>query len=73
MFTGAVTLEEFRHEHGLEYKRLLESGELQKYLVDAPSEPMRLGSKILGFCLIAAGLCLLLMVATGWIRSMVTG
>ena len=73
MFTGAVTLEEFRHEHGLEYKRLLDSGELQKYLVDAPSEPMRLGSRILGFCLIAIGLMLLLMVATGWIRSMLTG
>ena len=49
MFTGAVPLEEFRREHALEYKRLVRSGELSKHLVDVPSEPMMLGSKILGF------------------------
>jgi len=70
MFTGAVPLEEFRREHGLEYQRLLKSGELAKHLVDAPSEPMTLGSKILGFSLIAFGLMLLVFVMNGWIRSM---
>ena len=70
MFTGAVPLEEFRREHTLEYKRLVESGELSRYLVDAPSRPMTLGSKILGFCLIAVGLLLLVFVLNGWVRSM---
>ena len=65
MFHGTFTLEEFKHEHKLEYERLVKSGQLQKYLVDAPSRPMMLRSKILGFVLIAIGLSLLAMVATG--------
>jgi cytochrome b subunit of formate dehydrogenase len=72
MFTGAVPLEEFRREHALEYKRLLDSGELAKHLVDAPTEPMTLGSKMLGFSLIAFGLMLLVFVMTGWIGSMLS-
>ena len=36
MFTGTMTLEHFVRDHPLHYKRLVESGELQKYLVDAP-------------------------------------
>jgi thiosulfate reductase cytochrome b subunit len=70
MFTGAVPLEEFRREHALEYQRLKASGELQRHLVDAPSAPMKLGSKILGFALIAFGLFLLAFVASGFIRSL---
>ena len=72
MFTGSVPLEEFRHEHTVEYNRLVQTGELSKYLVDEPSRPMALGSKILGFSLIAFGLILLIMVLTGFIGS-VTG
>ncbi|HJW11659.1 MAG TPA: cytochrome C, partial [Albitalea sp.] len=34
MFTGAVPIEEFAHEHAVEYRRLVETGQLQKYLVD---------------------------------------
>jgi hypothetical protein len=67
MFTGAVPLEEFRREHALEYLRLKESGELDKHLVDAPSRPMTLGSKILGFTLIAIGLALLVLVLSGFV------
>jgi cytochrome c551/c552/cytochrome b subunit of formate dehydrogenase len=66
MFTGTVPVEEFRREHTLEYDRLVQTGELQKYLVDAPSQPMTLGSKILGFTLIAFGLALLLLVLIGF-------
>ncbi|MFN7087341.1 MAG: cytochrome C, partial [Burkholderiales bacterium] len=65
MFTGAVPLEEFAREHTLEYQRLVKSGELEKYLVEAPSRPMTLGSKILGATLICIGLLLLLFVAVG--------
>ncbi|MDH3320850.1 MAG: cytochrome C [Betaproteobacteria bacterium] len=65
MFTGAVPLEEFRHEHALEYQRLVASGELARHLVDAPSSSMTLGSKILGFTLIAIGLVLLVLVIIG--------
>jgi cytochrome b subunit of formate dehydrogenase len=73
MFTGAVPLEEFRREHAMEYQRLVDSGELSKHLVDVPSKPMMLGSKILGFTLIAFGLTLLVFVMTGWIGSMLAG
>ncbi|HLE93563.1 MAG TPA: hypothetical protein VI543_03150 [Sulfuricaulis sp.] len=69
MFTGAVSLEEFRREHALEYNRLVETGQLAKYLVDAPSRPMTLASKILGFTLIAVGLILLILVLIGFISG----
>ena len=69
MFTGTVPLDEFRREHSLEYRRLLESGELKNYLVDAPSHPMTLGSRILGLALIAIGLTLLVLVLVGFFGS----
>jgi hypothetical protein len=64
-----MTLEVFRREHPLHFQRLRDSGELQRYLVDAPSPPMRLGSKILGFTLIAVGLILLFGVAIGFVTA----
>jgi predicted CXXCH cytochrome family protein len=66
MFTGTVSLEEFRHDHSLEYDRLVKSGEIGKFLVEAPSAPMTLASKVLGFTLIAVGLMLLAGVAVGF-------
>ncbi len=66
MFTGVQSLEEFRRDHAAQYQRLVETGQLEKYLVDAPSQPMTLGSKILGIVLIACGLTLLLLVAIGF-------
>jgi cytochrome b subunit of formate dehydrogenase len=66
MFTGTQSLEEFRHEHPAQYQRLLESGELQKRLVDAPSRPLHVGSVILGLALLAIGLTLLALVGSGF-------
>jgi len=71
MFTGAVPLEHFRREHALEYQRLVESGELERHLVDAPSRPMTVGSRILGFVLIGIGLVLLALVAAGFVGSLI--
>ncbi len=65
MFTGSMPLEEFKHEHRVEYNRLVASGELEEYLVDAPSQPEMRGAKILGFTLIAFGLALLVLVLIG--------
>lgn len=65
MFTGAMPLEEFKHEHTVEYRRLVENGELEKYLVEAPSAPMTFFSKILGATLILIGLTLLVLVLNG--------
>jgi len=69
MFTGSVAIDEFRREHPLQYRRLVETGELDKYLVDAPSPPMARGSKVLGIVLIVVGLVLLAMVIAGFLRG----
>jgi cytochrome b subunit of formate dehydrogenase len=73
MFTGSMRLEEFKREHRVEYNRLLASGELEKYLVDAPSQPMTLGAKVLGFTLIAFGLLLLVFVLIGIAGNVASG
>ena len=65
MFTGAMPLEQFKSEHRVEYNRLVASGELEKYLVDAPTRPMTLVSTILGFVLICCGLILLVLALAG--------
>ena len=67
MFTGSQSLEEFRREHRAQYDRLVASGELEKYLVDAPSQPFKFGSKVLGLVLIAVGLILLVLVSVGFL------
>jgi hypothetical protein len=66
MFTGTQSLQEFRHEHAAQYQRLVETGELEKYLVDAPSRPFTLASRVLGLILIAFGLALLAMIGIGF-------
>jgi cytochrome b subunit of formate dehydrogenase len=66
MFTGSMPVEEFAREHAVEYRRLVETGEIHKHLVDAPSQPMTTGSKILGFTLITFGLTLLTLVFVGF-------
>ena len=66
MFTGTQSLEEFRMDHPAYYQRLVDSGELEKYLVDAPSNRMTRYSKILGLSLLAFGLLLLVLIAVGY-------
>jgi cytochrome b subunit of formate dehydrogenase len=73
MFTGKMPLEEFKREHLVEYNRLVASGELSKYLVDAPSQPMTRASKILGFTLMGCGLLLLIMVINGFSHHLFGG
>lgn len=69
MFTGTQSLDEFRSDHPAQYQRLVDSGELERYLVDAPSRPMALGSKILGLILIFVGLTLLFLVGIGFFTA----
>jgi len=67
MFTGRVPLELYIHEHRREYERLKASGELDKYLVDAPTEPQAKSASLLGATLISFGLFLLTLVITGFL------
>ncbi|MBK7955798.1 MAG: cytochrome C [Candidatus Accumulibacter sp.] len=69
MFTGTITIEDLKQDHPLQYQRLLESGELEKHLVDAPSAPMLKASRVLGFTLIVMGLILLTLLGTGFVSS----
>jgi hypothetical protein len=73
IFTGSMPMEEFRREYTAEYKRLVETGELEKYLVDEPAQPMTLASKLLGFALMAVGLVLLVMMVNGFIAKLMAG
>lgn len=66
MFTGCVPLHEYKHEHSVDYQRLVDSGELEKYLVDPPSRKMTLASKVLGTILIVIGLVELVLVLNGF-------
>ena len=66
MFTGTQSLHEFKHEHAAQYKRLVETGQLEKYLVDAPSASFTLASKILGVVLLVFGLTLLVLIGIGF-------
>jgi len=66
MFTGRVPLEIYKHEHRREYDRLMASGELEKYLVDAPSKPQSQTASLLGAVLITFGLVLLTLVFLGF-------
>jgi cytochrome b subunit of formate dehydrogenase len=69
MFTGTFSLEEFKHDHGVEYQRLVDSGELEKHLVDAPSAGQLAASRVLGFALILIGLTLLTLVGIGFFTT----
>ncbi|HJV28574.1 MAG TPA: cytochrome b/b6 domain-containing protein [Aromatoleum sp.] len=70
MFTGTLSLDDFRRHHREQYERLLASGELEKHLVDAPSKPMTLASKLLGLVLIGFGLVLLVLVGIGFFSAL---
>jgi|SRR5208282_2726548 len=65
IFTGSMPLEEFKREYGVEYARLVETGQLANHLVEAPSRPMTIGSGILGFSLVIIGLVLLVLMVIG--------
>ena len=67
MFTGRVPLEMYIHEHRREYERLKASGELDQYLVSAPTGPQARSASLLGASLITFGLFLLTLVITGFL------
>ena len=69
MFTGTLSMKEFRHEREVEYQRLLADGTLEHYLVPPPSKRAVLISRIVGFTLLFIGLILLLLVIIGFFRQ----
>lgn len=65
IFTGVIPIDEFKHDHRLEYERLVEAGELDKHLVHRPSRRMSLAASFITTVLIMAGLALLTLVLIG--------
>jgi cytochrome b subunit of formate dehydrogenase len=65
IITGAIPLEEFKHDHHLEYERLVAAGELEKHLIKRPSRRVDLASSFITTVLIIAGLTLLTLVLIG--------
>ncbi|GMQ83610.1 MAG: cytochrome c3 family protein [Gammaproteobacteria bacterium] len=70
MFTGTLSLEEFKEERPLEYERLVKEGKLDDYLVEPPSDKLVRSSRILGFTLIVIGLILLVLVLLGFLQGL---
>jgi cytochrome b subunit of formate dehydrogenase len=65
IFTGKIPIEEFKHDHRLEYERLVAIGELEKHLVRRPSRRADLAASFLASVLIIVGLTLLTLVLYG--------
>lgn len=65
IFTGAIPIEEFKHDHRMEYERLVAAGELDKHLVKRPSRRFDLVASFITSVLIIAGLTLLTLVLIG--------
>lgn len=60
IFTGRMTLERFKHERPLEYQRLAESGEIEKYLEAPPTRGELLHARVFGYTVMIAGLLLMI-------------
>ena len=64
MFTGKMNIERFMEERPLEYQRLVETGELEKYIVEAPTAREKRNAYLFGAIGLVTGL--ILAVAIIW-------
>jgi hypothetical protein len=62
IFTGRVTLDELKYDKPGEYEAMVESGELEKHLVDAYPGSKERGLKIFGALALTFGLVLLSLI-----------
>jgi hypothetical protein len=58
IFTGSMSLAELEHDRPELYRRLKESGELEQYLVDAPSPAFSKVVRVFGMTALTVGLTL---------------
>lgn len=61
IFTGRVPLEEFKEDRPRQYQQLVESGELEKYIVDAPNPMLIKAARIFGSVALSLGVSLILI------------
>ncbi len=62
IFTGSVPIEELKKDRPRLYKQLVESGELEKYLVNPPSKRFLIAVKIFGFAALATGIVFIILI-----------
>jgi cytochrome b subunit of formate dehydrogenase len=62
IFTGRLTLEEFKEDRPREYEQLVASGRLQEHLVDPMDPRVVKALRIFGFCALTIGLGLILLI-----------
>ena len=58
VFVGSMPLSRFKDERAREYERLVSRGELERYLVDAPSPEALARARVFGFVALTIGLAL---------------
>ena len=62
IFTGKMSLERFKAERPLEYERLVESGELEDYLVEPPNERQIRDAYLFGSIFLVIGIMLAIFI-----------
>ena len=62
IFTGRMTLEEFKEDRPREYEELVREGRLEEHMVDPLPEPFVRALKIFGFTALAIGLSLIALI-----------
>jgi cytochrome b subunit of formate dehydrogenase len=68
MFTGRMTEEEFKHERGAEYDRLVASGEIAKLRVPAPAAWYRKFAVFMGISAMAVGTTIVVLIILAALR-----
>ena len=62
IFSGIVPLEEFKLDRPAEYKKLVENGELEKYLIDQYPPIIVRVMKIFGWCALITGFSIVILI-----------
>jgi thiosulfate reductase cytochrome b subunit len=62
IFTGVVPEEEFKHDRPREYELAVEQGKLESMRATAPPSWLRRAGRIFGFCALAIGLTLIIVI-----------
>ena len=58
IFTGKMSLQRFKAERTIEYQRMVDNNDLEKYLVDAPTEAERRKAYLWGSIFLVIGVAL---------------
>jgi hypothetical protein len=69
IFNGRVSEEELRHRHPEEYKRLVESGELEKIRVQAPPRWLQNFGWVFGTSVILVGFVLIALTIVAFVKE----